>query len=158
MIRDKNNIFERVENFHADLAWNYPPDDPWCLYQLQSINQSIINDQPGVLCCLPQLQSINQPAIINLAFFVAAPSSNQSSITNLAFFVASPSCNQSINHQSSTWRSLLPPPPVPPPRLFPITVTVFQSSDILPEDFQRLCNQLELSCIRAVTFSIGINY
>ena len=25
MIRDKNNIFERVENFHADLAWNYPP-------------------------------------------------------------------------------------------------------------------------------------
>ena len=24
MIRDKNNIFERVENFHADLAWNYP--------------------------------------------------------------------------------------------------------------------------------------
>ena len=26
MIRDKNNIFERVENFHADLAWNYPND------------------------------------------------------------------------------------------------------------------------------------
>ena len=25
MIRDKNNIFERVENFHADLAWIYPP-------------------------------------------------------------------------------------------------------------------------------------
>ena len=24
MIRDKNNIFEGVENFHADLAWNYP--------------------------------------------------------------------------------------------------------------------------------------
>ena len=24
MIRDKNNIFERVKNFHADLAWNYP--------------------------------------------------------------------------------------------------------------------------------------
>ena len=24
MIRDINNIFERVENFHADLAWNYP--------------------------------------------------------------------------------------------------------------------------------------
>ena len=24
VIRDKNNIFERVENFHADLAWNYP--------------------------------------------------------------------------------------------------------------------------------------
>ena len=24
MIRDKNNIFERVENFHADLAWNHP--------------------------------------------------------------------------------------------------------------------------------------
>ena len=24
MIRDKNNIFERFENFHADLAWNYP--------------------------------------------------------------------------------------------------------------------------------------
>ena len=24
MIRDKNNICERVENFHADLAWNYP--------------------------------------------------------------------------------------------------------------------------------------
>ena len=24
MIRDKNKIFERVENFHADLAWNYP--------------------------------------------------------------------------------------------------------------------------------------
>ena len=24
MIRDKNYIFERVENFHADLAWNYP--------------------------------------------------------------------------------------------------------------------------------------
>ena len=24
MIRDKKNIFERVENFHADLAWNYP--------------------------------------------------------------------------------------------------------------------------------------
>ena len=33
MIRDKNNIFERVENFHADLAWNYPLVDgvvvPW---------------------------------------------------------------------------------------------------------------------------------
>ena len=30
MIRDKNNIFERVENFHADLAWNYPlpPSQP----------------------------------------------------------------------------------------------------------------------------------
>ena len=27
MIRDKNNIFERVENFHADLAWNYPSLD-----------------------------------------------------------------------------------------------------------------------------------
>ena len=27
MIRDKNNIFERVENFHADLAWNYPTND-----------------------------------------------------------------------------------------------------------------------------------
>ena len=27
MIRDKNNIFERVENFHADLAWNYPSVD-----------------------------------------------------------------------------------------------------------------------------------
>ena len=27
MIRDKNNIFERVENFHADLAWNYPQID-----------------------------------------------------------------------------------------------------------------------------------
>ena len=27
MIRDKNNIFERVENFHADLAWNYPDGD-----------------------------------------------------------------------------------------------------------------------------------
>ena len=25
MIRDKNNIFERVEIFHADSAWNYPP-------------------------------------------------------------------------------------------------------------------------------------
>ena len=24
MIRGKNNIFERVENIHADLAWNYP--------------------------------------------------------------------------------------------------------------------------------------
>ena len=24
MIRDKNNIFERVENIPADLAWNYP--------------------------------------------------------------------------------------------------------------------------------------
>ena len=24
MIRYKKNIFERVENFHADLAWNYP--------------------------------------------------------------------------------------------------------------------------------------
>ena len=24
MIRDKNNIFERVKNFYADLAWNYP--------------------------------------------------------------------------------------------------------------------------------------
>ena len=28
MIRDKNNIFERVENIHADLAWNYP-GEPW---------------------------------------------------------------------------------------------------------------------------------
>ena len=28
MIRDKNNIFERVENFHADLAWNYPEEEP----------------------------------------------------------------------------------------------------------------------------------
>ena len=27
MIRDKNNIFERVKNFHADLAWNYPARD-----------------------------------------------------------------------------------------------------------------------------------
>ena len=27
MIRDKKNIFERVENFHADLAWNYPGVD-----------------------------------------------------------------------------------------------------------------------------------
>ena len=25
--RDKNNIFERVENIHADLAWNYPVGD-----------------------------------------------------------------------------------------------------------------------------------
>ena len=24
MIRDKNDIFERVENCHVDLAWNYP--------------------------------------------------------------------------------------------------------------------------------------
>ena len=24
MITDKNNIFERFENFPADLAWNYP--------------------------------------------------------------------------------------------------------------------------------------
>ena len=24
MIRDKNNIFERAENFHAEMAWNYP--------------------------------------------------------------------------------------------------------------------------------------
>ena len=24
MIRYKKNIFETVENFHADLAWNYP--------------------------------------------------------------------------------------------------------------------------------------
>ena len=24
MIRYKKNIFERVENFHADLAWNHP--------------------------------------------------------------------------------------------------------------------------------------
>ena len=29
MIRDKNNIFERVENFHADLAWNYPAKALW---------------------------------------------------------------------------------------------------------------------------------
>ena len=33
MIRDKNNIFERVDNIHADLAWNYPLVDgvvvPW---------------------------------------------------------------------------------------------------------------------------------
>ena len=29
MIRDKNNIFERVENFHADLAWNYPGGLLW---------------------------------------------------------------------------------------------------------------------------------
>ena len=29
MIRDKNNIFERVENFHADLAWNYPISKQW---------------------------------------------------------------------------------------------------------------------------------
>ena len=27
MIRDKNNIFERVENIHADLAKNYPRSD-----------------------------------------------------------------------------------------------------------------------------------
>ena len=27
MIRDKNNIFERVKNFHADLALNYPSED-----------------------------------------------------------------------------------------------------------------------------------
>ena len=24
MIRDKNNIFETDENFHAEMAWNYP--------------------------------------------------------------------------------------------------------------------------------------
>ena len=24
MIRDKNNIFETAENFHAEMAWNYP--------------------------------------------------------------------------------------------------------------------------------------
>ena len=30
MIRDKSNIFERVENFHADLAWNYP--SLWKIY------------------------------------------------------------------------------------------------------------------------------
>ena len=30
MIRDKNNIFERVENFHADLAWNYPASQITC--------------------------------------------------------------------------------------------------------------------------------
>ena len=27
MTRDKNNNFERVENFHADLAWNYPSEE-----------------------------------------------------------------------------------------------------------------------------------
>ena len=27
MIRYKKNIFERVKNFHADLAWNHPEDD-----------------------------------------------------------------------------------------------------------------------------------
>ena len=26
MIRYKKNIFETVENFHADLAWNYPTE------------------------------------------------------------------------------------------------------------------------------------
>ena len=36
--------------------------------------------------------------------------------------------------QRPTWRSLFPPP-APPPRLFPITVTVFQSSDIFLQDF-----------------------
>ena len=30
MIRDKNDIFERVENFHADLAWNYPGEKMSC--------------------------------------------------------------------------------------------------------------------------------
>ena len=24
MLRDKNNIFETTENFHAEMAWNYP--------------------------------------------------------------------------------------------------------------------------------------
>ena len=157
---------------------NNPNYQTCCLPEFQSINRQL--DDP---CCLPSLhQSTNQ------------------SIINLTILDASASCNQSINHQSSTWRSLLPPPvainqsiindqpgvlschpqwqsinqssinhrwstwrsllppPVPPPRLFPITVTVFQSSDILPEDFQRLCNQLELSCLRAITFSIEINH
>ena len=27
MLRDKNNIFETAENFHAEMAWNYPDID-----------------------------------------------------------------------------------------------------------------------------------
>ena len=38
-----------------------------------------------------------------------------------------------------TWRSLFPPP-VPPPRLFPITVTVFQSSDIFLKEYDSAIN------------------
>ena len=41
--------------------------------------------------------------------------------------------NPTEKRKISTWRSLFPPP-VPPPRLFPITVTVFQSSDIFLQD------------------------
>ena len=42
MIRDKNNIFERVENFHADLAWNYPVRD------LQNLSLLIVKVIPHV--------------------------------------------------------------------------------------------------------------
>ena len=36
MIRDKNNIFERVGNFHAEMAWNYP--DGGCEHRMQVIS------------------------------------------------------------------------------------------------------------------------
>ena len=46
VIRDKNNIFERVENFHADLAWNYPP-----VLMFADVFDGKISDQ-YLSCCL----------------------------------------------------------------------------------------------------------
>ena len=36
MIRDKNNIFETAENFHAEMAWNYPSQSPYQLIKAAS--------------------------------------------------------------------------------------------------------------------------
>ena len=44
--------------------------------------------------------------------------------------------------QGFTWRSLFPPP-APPPRLFPITVTVFQSSDIVLQGYDSGINSVD---------------
>ena len=47
MIRDKNNIFERVENFHADLAWNYPVKG-----KLNTLEASFAHfSTKGIICC-----------------------------------------------------------------------------------------------------------
>ena len=50
MIRDKNNIFEGVENFHADLAWNYPALDVKKTYTLMTTSKGVQDTlKPGDL-------------------------------------------------------------------------------------------------------------
>ena len=46
MIRDKNNIFERVGNFHAEMAWNYPIFLCFCVSQPHSLKVFVHNTSP----------------------------------------------------------------------------------------------------------------